>query len=331
MEYREKENILRVFRHEIPVGLPHLLGKGTHFLAPQNGFHERPPGGKGGEDWFKVKWVYQEGDLAPVPDPAADPVCSDITCWREEILFPDMEAWNWEEAARVDRVEKIDRSDKMVYVSSLCGFFERLHMVLGFENALCALITDPDEVEAFLDRMVEFKCLQLSKIKEYYQPDVLNFHDDYGTQRGLFFSPDLWRTLFLPRLKKVVDHCHSLGMIFELHSCGKIEEIVKDIADAGVDCLQCMDINDIKTLKNTTEGKMVFGVSPDFQRYASAHASGTMSYDEIREDAYREFMTLSEGGNYYPFINPPITEIDCEIWKAWEQADQELRKENAQV
>ena len=44
----EKEDMLKVYRHEIPDGLPHLLSSGVHFLAPQNGFHERPAGGKGG-------------------------------------------------------------------------------------------------------------------------------------------------------------------------------------------------------------------------------------------------------------------------------------------
>ena len=46
----EKEDMLKVYRHEIPDGLPHLLSSGVHFLAPQNGFHERPAGGKGGTD-----------------------------------------------------------------------------------------------------------------------------------------------------------------------------------------------------------------------------------------------------------------------------------------
>lgn len=326
MNYSEKENILRVFEHRIPEGLPQLLGSGTHFLAPQNGFHERPAGGKGGTDWFGVQWLYKEGDLAPVPDPSVPPVCDDICCWKEQIVFPDMETWDWEKAAQTDRVSEIDREHKMLYVSSLCGFFERLHMVMGFENALCALITDPDEVEEFLDAMLEFKCAQLTKIKEYYRPDVLNFHDDYGTQRGLFFSPELWRKLFLPRLQKITEHCHSLGMIFELHSCGKIEEIVPDIAKAGVDCLQCMDINDVAGLKKTVGSGMAFGVSPDFQKYAAGLEAGTMTCQDIKRDAYHEFMRLSENGNYYPFINPPLTPMDKAIWEAWEQADNSLRE-----
>ena len=171
-KYTPKENILRVFRHEIPEGLPHLLDEGTYFLAPQNGIEERPTGGKGGIDWFGVKWDYIEGDMAPVPDSSAPPVCDDIEAWEEQIHFPDMDAWDWEKAAQIDHVAEVDREHKMLYTSSLTGPFERFHMLLGFEDALCALMTDPDEVQGYLDKMVAFKCRQLTKIKEYYNPDV---------------------------------------------------------------------------------------------------------------------------------------------------------------
>lgn len=320
----EKEDMLKVFRHEKPEGLPHLLSEGVHFLAPQNGFCERPAGGKGGYDWFGVKWNYIEGDLAPVPDTTAPLICENICDWEKAIKFPNLEKWDWDRAAEIDHVAEIDRDHKMLYTSSLNGFFERMHTLLGFENALCSLLTDPEETEAFLDAMVVFKCTELTKIKEYYNPDILNFHDDYGTQKGLFFSPELWRSMFKPRLKKVVDHCHSLGMIFELHSCGLIEEIIEDICETGVDCLQCMDINDIQEAKSKTKNRMAYGVSPNFQKYAAGLETGKMRESDIRREVHQEIMTLSENGNYYPFINPPLTEMDRYIWEEAEICRQEI-------
>lgn len=43
------------------------------------------------------------------------------------------------------------------------GPFERMHTLMGFENALCALLTDPDEVKAYLDAYMEWKCKLLEK------------------------------------------------------------------------------------------------------------------------------------------------------------------------
>ena len=34
----------------------------------------------------------------------------------------------------------------------------------------------------------------MEKVIEYYKPDVLMFHDDWGTQNNMFFSPDVWRS-----------------------------------------------------------------------------------------------------------------------------------------
>ena len=104
--------------------------------------------------------------------------------------------------------------------------------------------------------------------------------------------------MFKPRLKKIVDHCHDLGMFFELHSCGLIEDIIPDICETGVDCLQCMDINNIAEMKKITGSKMAYGVSPNFQKYAVGMAIGQMPEEELRQEIHEEIMTLSEGGNY---------------------------------
>lgn len=104
MSYSAKENMLHVFQHKIPEGLPHLLMQGTHFLAPQNGYLERPACSKGGYDWFSVKWAYLEGDLAPVPDSTIPSICGDIRNWKQDIVFPDMDTWDWEKATEIDGV-----------------------------------------------------------------------------------------------------------------------------------------------------------------------------------------------------------------------------------
>lgn len=51
---------------------------------------------------------------------------------------------------------------------------------------------------------MEWKCKLLEKIHEYYHPDVIMFHDDYGTQSNMFFSPEIWRDIFKPQLKKAL-------------------------------------------------------------------------------------------------------------------------------
>jgi hypothetical protein len=50
-------------------------------------------------------------------------------------------------------------------------------------------------------------------------------------------------------MKIIIDCAHSYGMTFELHSCGLVQDIIPEICALVVDCLQCMDLNDIVAMK----------------------------------------------------------------------------------
>ena len=89
-----------------------------------------------------------------------------------------------------------------------------------------------------------------------------------------------------------------------------------------------MDINDVKKMKEITGDRMAYGVSPNFQKYAAGMAVGSLTEEELRREIHEEIMTLSEGGNYYPFINPPLTEMDRIIWEEADVCRQELLKKH---
>ncbi|MGL6293323.1 MAG: hypothetical protein ACRC2P_08105, partial [Eubacterium aggregans] len=126
-----------------------------------------------------------------------------------------MDQWNWVRAAEIDRISEFDYRNNLLYQMIHNGIFERLHTRMGFEDVLCSLLTDPDEVRSYADAMVEYKCALIDKIAEYYRPDIICYHDDWGTQRGLFFSPDTWRDLIKEPTKCIIDHVHSKEILFE--------------------------------------------------------------------------------------------------------------------
>lgn len=47
-------------------------------------------------------------------------------------------------------------------------------------------------------------CIGL-KIGQYYNVDILNVHDDYGTNDRMFMAPELWRELIKPELARMVE------------------------------------------------------------------------------------------------------------------------------
>jgi len=63
------------------------------------------------------------------------------------------------------------------------------------------------------------------------------FGDDYGAQRGLLFSPKLWRAMIKPRLARMFAVFRAAGLPVMLHSDGDIWPILPDLVDIGLTCL----------------------------------------------------------------------------------------------
>lgn len=114
------------------------------------------------------------------------------------------------------------------------GFFELYNEVFGIENQLLWLAMYPDELKEIYARQAEWNirfadhCIDLGA-------DMIHISDDWGAQRDLLFSPQLWRELIYPNMKKVVDHVHSRGCLCSLHSDGCIRRVTDGIVDLGLD------------------------------------------------------------------------------------------------
>lgn len=320
-----KENLIKLFNHEQTDYLP-MMGEGIINNVPVGGYYERPKGGKNGKDWFGVQWFWKEGEPAPMP--VGPYILEDICDWKEVVKFPDLDAFDWEEAARVDRIPEFDRENNLLYQMIHNGLMERLQTLMGFEDALCALLTDPDEVAQFFDAMVEYKCKLIDKIAKYYKPDIICYHDDWGTQRGLFFSPDTWRELIKEPTKRIVEHVHSKGIKFDLHSCGLIDSIVPEIVDdLKVDALNIMSINNIPELKKKTGTKVVYDVYIDTQKFDVMDASGSLTQEKLRKGLHDEIKENAVGGCYLPVMLLVRSEWQPIIKEEFEKVRQELIKE----
>lgn len=293
-----KENAKCLFEHQIPDYIP-KYGEGIINNVPINGVHERPEGGKGGKDWFGVEWTFSPGDPAPMP--SEDYIFEDVRVWKEYVVFPDLEAIDWEEAVRKDRIDTFDRENHLLSQIIFNGVFERLHTMMGFENALCALLTDPDECKEFFDACAAWKCKLIDKLHQYYKPDIIVYHDDWGSQQGMLFSPDIWHKLIKPATKKICEHTKSLGIKFEMHSCGKIKDIVPELVEeVQPDAIQLMAINDVPELKKVTGDKVVYDVFVDVQKIASLETTGSLNEAILRQELRNDFETLAVGGCYMP-------------------------------
>ena len=122
---------------------------------------------------------------------------------------------------------------------------------------------------------------------------------DFGTQRGLFISPEIYRELYKPFHKKLNDWIHEYTpwKIF-YHSCGSIVGILEDLVEIGVDIInpvQCSAAGmDPSWLKEKYGDKLVFwGGGVDTQRTLPF---GTP--EEVRNEVAERIHIFAPGGGF---------------------------------
>ena len=133
-----RDNLLRALNHEKPVWMPNLYGSSQFFQSEiaRDSPIERD---RDAEDWFGVKYKYSAAQGSNTPQ---GNVLKDITEWEEKIVWHDLSRYDWAaDAARLNR----DPSQAL-FMRMSCGPFERLHMLMGFEQALTDILTEPEAV-----------------------------------------------------------------------------------------------------------------------------------------------------------------------------------------
>jgi hypothetical protein len=221
----------------------------------------------GGKDMFGVVWEWVPQARGSMVRDTLPPLVPDLREWEKYVIFPDLAAYDWEGCVRDN--EAFFKKDKHFMVWILNGLFERLISFVGFENAALALVDEDitPHVHRLFDRLCEFYEKLIALYKKYFPVDSLCFHDDWGAQRSPFFSPDMVREMLLPYLKRIVDFTHAQGMLFNFHSCGKIEMLVPIMIEAGVDVWEGQEVNDKPAVIRKHAGRIILQAGPKFTMF----------------------------------------------------------------
>jgi uroporphyrinogen decarboxylase len=141
-----------------------------------------------------------------------------------------------------------------------------MQQLRGMENLLMDLAYGSKEVRRLRDDLLAFNLRWIDQwiACEY---DGLHFADDWGSQRSLLVSPDLWREFFKPAYMAMFDKVTGAGMDVHFHSDGNIVDIIPDLIDIGVKVLNCQAmVIGLDTLKKNFRGKVCFRTDLDRQK-----------------------------------------------------------------
>lgn len=237
---------------------------------------------EGGKDMFGIEWMYVAEAGVSMVKPG-NPFAEDMEDLLEKIVWPDVDSWDWE-GCRKKNEAYLSQSGKSYCTWFMNGYFERLISFLDFENAIVALI-DEDEmafVHKFFDKLADLYIKIFGKMIQWFpEVDVYYIHDDWGSQRASFFSPDVAKEMIVPYMRRVNDFLHENGKYSHFHSCGHLMNMVDNIIEAGWDAWDPQPMNDTVELYEKYGDRIQIGVYPECGDLAA------LSEEEQRIEAHK--------------------------------------------
>ena len=131
-----------------------------------------------------------------------------------------------------------DNGERLVVGNLGWGLFERSWNLRGFENVLMDYVAEQDFVGEVLDKLCDLYLLFIKHTTENFKIDAIHFGDDWGDQRGVIMGPEIWRKLIKPRQAKIYAACKAAGVYSLQHTCGSVTDIIPDLIEIGLDCLE---------------------------------------------------------------------------------------------
>jgi Uroporphyrinogen decarboxylase (URO-D). len=232
-----KENFLRIYRGERIAWLPNMATD-CNMLQPEV-MPDAYARNHGGSDWFGIEWEYEALTNAAMVKPATRRL-SDITKWREELLWPDLNAIDWEKDYK-ENYEPVIDSNRVTMFAIVNGLFERTADLTNFADTFCYLLEEPEELTAFFEKLVDFHIDLIKIAKKYYHADIITFHDDMGSQKDSFMSPNTFKEIMMPHYQKITSAVHELGMFINYHSCGSVGNLLPYFIESGFDSWEGQD------------------------------------------------------------------------------------------
>jgi uroporphyrinogen-III decarboxylase len=162
------------------------------------------------------------------------------------------------------QVMKEDRHQH--YYLGYCGsLFHHVTFLRGFEETMVDLALGNEEILFVRDKVAEITIKRIEAITKAGADGVL-IADDWGTQRALYIKPAMWRELFKPTYKKLVDAIHEGGAYAHFHTDGVTRDILPDLIEIGFNELNPQVwIMDVDELSRKFKGKVCIRADLDRQ------------------------------------------------------------------
>lgn len=204
----------------------------------------------------------------------------------------DVQAYNWPDPKFLDFTDVLAHvrrhRDKGVWTGMWAPFFHDIAEFFGMDNYFMGMYARPEVVDAVTDHVVSY----YEEANERFfkavgdDSDTYFFGNDFGTQRGLILSPELFQRFVLPSMKRLIGVAKRHRKRVLLHSCGSIRRVIPLLIEGGVDGLHPLQAlaseMEAERLAKEFRKDLAFVGGVDTQRLL-----GEGSPEEVREEVLR--------------------------------------------
>jgi len=232
-----------------------------------------------------------------------------ITHPLQDATLSDLDNFHWPDPYRPDRIAGLqdvardlyEQTDYALVAAPVNGgLFEFGQHLRGMSNFLIDLMVNKEFANALLDRILEVQIglwdVFLNAVGDFIE--IAQLADDFGTQENLLISPALFREVFKPRYKYLINFMKNRtdAKVF-FHCDGAISDLIEDFIDIGVDILNPLQPTakgmDPAHIKNAYGDRLVFHGAIDNQQLLPYG-----SIEDVRATVRRVIKTLAPGGGY---------------------------------
>ncbi len=174
--------------------------------------------------------------------------------------------------------------------------YDRVQSLVGSERLLMAMAEDPEWVQDMFDTVADLFCAALDEMVGLgLQFDGCFVYDDMGYRNATLFSPAMFRRFEFPNHKRVYDCAWAHGLPCILHSCGNVNAFVPGLIEAGLACLQPLEV---KAQMDLVQLKRDYGEKLSFMGGIDARKMSHPDPAVIEEEIATKVTAAKVGGGY---------------------------------
>jgi hypothetical protein len=284
-----------------------VLTESTCFLKP----------GEEKYNGWGVKIRYQYGT------PGSFPVCTgedkllkEVTNWKNIIKSPRTKFSDEEWGPCLTAAKTINRNELFATALVGPGIFEKLHYFMGMEDTMINFYEEPEAMHELIDFLTEWEIEGAKEVINHLHPEALFHTDDWGSQKSLFLSPDMFEEFIEPAYRKLYGFWKDNGVeIIVHHSDCYAATLVPNMIRMGVDIFQgAVYDNNIPELIKQYGGRISIMAGLDNGKYDTADWSVKKIHDGLEElfkTAGAKYLipglTMGDPKSSYPGVYEAVT------------------------